>query len=363
MLGRDGLCSALGSALALVTAAAIMGCGGGTDTSATGGAGGATTTTTTTTTDSTTSDTTSSSSTTTTPMCMGEGPVLAVKRLYLGEGVNGQWKKFGFDIDEKVSTASSTDVCQPAAGAKTGVPYPDGDNGIDNSFGKNLLPLILSLYPNWPQDINAAIDLGLTTVLFKLECLPPTGDSPQFTTKLFGATPLGYPPNWDGADIWPVAPELLADPTDASSSTIIFNSSSVTSDVYDAGANATFVLTVPVSTINETRSIKLTLRSAKLQMTLSPDRSSATMGMIGGVLDTEELKAEVKKIGDLLGICSSPLFQGLLTEIDKASDIMNDGTQDPTKTCNGITMGMGFEMGPAQYGDVGPVTPVGTTCP
>ena len=36
----------------------------------------------------------------------------------------------------------------PNSGASTSVPYPDGNDGIDNSFGKNLLPILLSLYPN-----------------------------------------------------------------------------------------------------------------------------------------------------------------------------------------------------------------------
>lgn len=360
MLGSDRVYLALG----LVTTLAL-GCGGGVDTTGTGGnggSGGATTSASTSST-STSSSSSSASSSSGAPVCMGEGPVLAVTKLLLGEGVNGQWKKFGYNIDGLVSSGASTDVCQTTPGGKAGVAYPDGDNGIDNSFGKNLLPQILSLYPTWTNDINAAIQDGSTTVMFKLECLLPTGDAPVMTTKLYGGTPLGKPPKFDGTDKWPVAPELLSDATDPESSTIVFSNSSVLGSTYDAGPNATFVLTVPVSTATETRSIKLTLYAAHLTMTLSDDRKSATAGMIGGVLNTEELVTEVKKIGDLLGICSSPLFAALVSQIRQASDIMSDGTQDPSKTCDGISMGLGFEMKEAQLGVVGPKTPVGTTCP
>jgi hypothetical protein len=98
-------------------------------------------------------------------------------------------------------------------------------------------------------------------------------------------------------------------------------------------------------------------------MTLSADRKSATLGTIGGVLNTEEFVAELKKVGALLDLCNSSLFDSLITQVRQASDIMSDGTQDPTKTCDGISMGLNFEMGQAQLGDVGPVMPMGAACP
>lgn len=297
------------------------------------------------------------------PTCMGEGTVLAATELFFGEGNSGEWKAFGFNVDGLISTASSKDVCMPNSGAATSTPYPDGDEGIDNSFGKNLLPLILSLYPTWVTDINNGIQKGFFTSMLKLYCLPPEGDVPVLTTKLFGGTPLGTPPLFDGTDKWPVAPELLSNAMDPESSTVIFSKASVTGNAYDSGDKDTFILTVPLKTMTETTSIKLTLYSAEIRMTLSDDRKSATSGMIGGVLDTEEFVAEVKKVGALLGLCESPVFANLLTQVRQASDILTDGTQDPTKTCNGISMGMAFEMKEIQLGEVGPVTPVGMACP
>ena len=62
------------------------------------------------------------------------GTVLAANKLYLGEDNNGEWKKFGFNIDGKVSTGASVDVCKPNAGGVPGTAYPDGDNGIDKHY-------------------------------------------------------------------------------------------------------------------------------------------------------------------------------------------------------------------------------------
>src|SRR5262245_50566063 len=124
-------------ALALVTAAAL-GCGGGGDTAGTGGASSSSSAT------SRSSTPTNSRSASGLPNCMpGMGTVLAASALRVGEGMNGEWKKFGFNIDGKVSTGTSMDVCKPNAGGNGNTAYPDGDNGIDNSFGKNVLPTIL----------------------------------------------------------------------------------------------------------------------------------------------------------------------------------------------------------------------------
>ncbi len=355
MLGSDRVCLAL----ALVTTVAL-GCGGGGDTVGIGGSGGQGTSTSSSSAASS-GDAASSSSGGLT--CMGEGPVFAGTKLSFGDGNSGQWKKVGFNLDGLVSTALSQDVCKPNAGAFGITPYPDGDEGIDNSFGKNLLPQIIGLYPTWVTDINNGIQDGIFNLLLKMECLPPMGDVPEFTTKLFGGTKLGTMPKFDGTDKWPVSPELLSNPMDPESSTILFKKSSVMGTAFDSGKNDTFILTVPVSTPTKTTSIKLTLYAAHMTMTLGADRKSATSGRIGGVLNTEEFVAEMKKVGSLLGLCGGAVFTGLLTQVRQASDIMADGSQDPNKTCDGISMGLGFEMTEVQLGDVGPAAPVGMACP
>jgi hypothetical protein len=359
-------------ALALVTTAAVVaaaasGCGGGDTVSTTstssgtggsGGGGGGTSTST-----ASSSSDASSSSTGGLTCTAGEGVVLAVRKLTFGEGTNGQWKKVGVNLDGLDSTAASSDTCKLNDGAFSVTPYPDGENGIDNSFGKNLLPQMIALYPTLVADTNNGITNGVFTAMLKLDCVTPTGDIPSFTTKLFGGTALGSKPKFDGTDKWPVAPELLSDPMDPQSSNIIFPSSSIVGDAYEGGKNETFILTVPLNTATTSSSIKLTVYAAHTTMTLSADRKSAIGGKIGGVLNTEEFVAEIKKVGALLALCDNPIFPGLLTTIRQASDIMADGTQDTTKVCDGISIGLGFEMKEVLIGDVGKATPIGASCP
>jgi hypothetical protein len=285
---------------------------------------------------------------------------LAIKQLSWGEGNSGQWKSFGFDLDGKASTASSTDLCQPNSGASPSIPYPDGDQGIDNSFGKNILPMLLAIDSTWVGDIQTALDSGAFTTLLNA-CLTPQGDAQSLDAKLFDGTPLGAAPRWDGTDSWPVKPELLTDPSDPSSSRFIFSGGSITGSIYDAGSG-TFVMSLPMHVSGMTGELRLTIHSARVTMTLSPDRKSAVGGRLGGVLDTEELVAEVTKVGALVGLCGSATLNSLVTQVRQASDIMNDGTQNPMATCNGISIGVGFQMQQAQLGAVGPSVS-GPTCP
>lgn len=350
-------------ALGLATAVgATQACGGSDNTTmGAGGHGGGTSSSSTssTSTSSSSSSTTSSSSGMTCPPKMGT--TLAVTTLSFGDGNNGEWKKLGFDIDGQTWDPTSTTSCQPNSNADPATAFPDGDNGIDNSFGNNLLPTVLMIDPTLVSDTNTGLQQGTFTVLLKMYCLPDTGDTSGMTTKLFAGTELGATPKFDGTDMWPVEPNLLSDPKDPESSTIVFEQSSVTGTTYDTGKNQTFVLTIPLKVGSTSASMKLTLYSARATMTLSADRKSATNGVLGGVLNTEEFVAEINNLMNLLGYCS--FLSAIETKIRQASDIMADGTQDPTKTCNGISVGLGFEMKEVQIGDVGPAATTGTPCP
>lgn len=363
MLKHDRLCLAFALATTVVVGSIAAGCGSdgdatktSTSSSGAGGEGGGSTA-------SSSSSSGAGGEAGAVACPTNEGIVMTVKELYFGEGNSGEWKSFGYDLDGKESTGTSNDVCMLQAMGQKSETYPDGDNGIDNSFGKNLLPTILQLYPSWVTDINNGIKNGRFTSLVKLQCVPDTGDVPQFTTKLLSGTTLGMPPKFDGSDVWPIEPGLLMDPVDPESASVLFTTSSIKGTTYDAGSNVQFIISVPVRTATSSTSIKLTLYSARIKMELNADRKSgATSGMIGGVLNTEEFIAEIQKVGFLMGLCGNPLFDGIVTKIRQSSDILIDGTQDPAKTCDGISMGLGFDMSGAQIGDVGPANPQGMAC-
>jgi hypothetical protein len=293
----------------------------------------------------------------------GPGQVYAVSKLFLGETnrdgtqnkANG-WKQYGYNLDGRISTTASTDVCKPNAGAAPSVPYPDGDQGIDNSFGKNILPTILGLEPAPSTSITDSINEGSFTVMLSLEGLGPDPDYNPMTTQLYGGADLGAPPAWDGNDMWPVIPELLAgDMTDITRSQVVFPESYLVGNTWVSGSKGTVTLNLAI----QGYSLSLTIAAALISMDLNESHAEATNGTIAGVLETEVLITELQKVvgGFQPSLCEGPTIEGILNQIRQASDIMKDGTQNPNATCDGISIGIGFEALPVQLGAIAPPAP------
>jgi hypothetical protein len=108
--------------------------------------------------------------------------------------------------------------------------------------------------------------------------------------------------------------------------------------------------------------LPLTIQKAVVTMQISGVGSTATgqNGVIAGILDTEELILEFKKIagGFDPSLCSSNTFESIAMQIRQASDIMKDGSNgDPSKTCDAISIGLGFSAQAVVLGGVAPPNP------
>jgi len=290
-----------------------------------------------------------------------EGVVFALTSVRFGTETPGGWKKVGMNIDGLVSDGNSTDVCQPWPGGVPSVVHPDGDGGIDNAFGKSLLPLINTVSPNFDARVNQYLVEGKFNTMVKMYCLHPEGNQ-DLLSKVFGGTDLGSLPLYDGNDVWPVAPEILSDPQDPESSTLVFENSTIVDNMFDSGPDEEFILSIPAEIEGNLGQLKLSLHAARVTMNLAEDRKSAT-GVLAGVLNTEEVIEQAKRIAYLADMCSDASYEPSLTSIRRMSDIMTDGTQDPNETCDGISFGLEFEMAIVSLGDVGPEGPVGPSCP
>jgi hypothetical protein len=83
---------------------------------------------------------------------------------------------------------------------------------------------------------------------------------------------------------------------------------------------------------------------ARITMRLDPTHQTATAGIISGLIPTADLQRNLTTLAASIStsLCNDPVVQSLLDSVGQASDIMQDGTQDPTKTCDGISIGLGF---------------------
>jgi hypothetical protein len=288
------------------------------------------------------------------------GPVLALDQIYLGDtNFAGQasataWQDFGMDVDGLTTAADFSAHCLPNNGANPATAFPDASGGIDNAFGKAVLPILLGLNPDLPDQANMAIDSGSFTLVAFFEGLQGADQSP-LTTYLWGGAPLLAPPLWNGSDCWQAISDDVTDPNDVLSAKLQFNTSSVTADLWESGSTITLV--VPINILGY--SAPLTIYHARMEAQLAPSHLGAALGQIGGVVDTEEFAEVVRDVAGFIDptLCVGTIIDSLMTQIRQASDIMNDGTQDPMATCDGISVGLGFTMLSTGIDGVAPQAP------
>lgn len=305
----------------------------------------------------------------------GAGVTLAIRKLYLGDTDRNDkpspsaWKDFGYDLDNKISTATSKDLCKPAAGAKGQDVYPDGTEGIDNSFGANIMSLITTLAPDASTQINDSLEEGSFTIILKMEGMGSGDNYNPLVTKLYGGAQLvdangvEVAPKWDGTDEWPVFPELLNN-GNIENPKVQFPKSYVVKDektgarTWVSGTSGDIQLNLSIQGF----SLGLTIGQAVISAEIPSDNKSATNGTIAGIINTEQLISELAKVAGSFSadLCPpSATFESLAQQIRQASDILSNGSQDPTKECDGISIGLGFEMSAVQLGGIAPAASPG----
>jgi hypothetical protein len=273
----------------------------------------------------------------------------ALKTLFLGDtDTNGvassnAWKAFGYNIDGKVTTTASTDVCTLQQGAPKST-QTDGMSGIDNSFGENILPILITTAgSDAASKINAAIVQGHFTVMIDVTGLD--GTPMQTASGLkgfllgganFAALNDGGAPTFTTADNWPVLPSTVTDTTNARSAKIQFPNAYVVNGTFVNGTPGEVDLSLSIGGVFITLTIK--------QATITMNQSVTNSGIIAGVLNTEDLITQLQMVAGRIStsLCSGQAFQSIAAQIRQASDIMSDGTNNAGTTCDGISIGLGF---------------------
>lgn len=278
-------------------------------------------------------------------------------------GMNNDWKKLGYNIDGKVSTGGSTDVCAPAANSLSS-PHQDGDNGIDNAFGALVLPSLQNIQPDIQDLANNALTSGSFTIMIQTTGLPSA--APAALTGLSGQLfaggkysddgdgGLGAPPAFDTTTDWPVLPAILENPSNiASGSKIKFANAYVADGTFVSGDRLTVTLNLNFSGIQLALSVKNAIITAK------PAGSDMNDGIISGYLVTSEIEKALRDVGGRLSLnfCGDAV-DTFIENLRTSSDLLADGTTDGARPCDAISIGLGFNAkeiaNPTQIADAPP---------
>lgn len=293
----------------------------------------------------------------------GDGAVFAINRLFLGDtDRNGQnsltaWKQFGYNIDHLISDATSDNLCAPVGEGTPASVYPDGNQGIDNSFGRNILPIITSLASNASEEVNDALAEGAFSIIIRVDDLGSGANYVDLPAFLYAGAAMEDVPLWNGTDVWDVMPELLDNPSDINSSKVQFPDSFTTSDTWVSGSQGTISISLSLMGY----SFALSINKAVITMDLDAARAGATNGTIAGLVNTSDLVAEIQEVaaGFSEEFCDpeSNVLETASRQIEAASDIMSDGSQSPGAPCDAISIGIGFEASKVILGEVAPAAP------
>ena len=296
---------------------------------------------------------------------------LAVRKLFVGEtdfagnASLDAWKSFGYNLDGIISTKNGSNHCKPAKGANPANVKTDGDNGTDNSFGLNILKVIQQFEKNPSDAISQSLEDGDFTIILLMDKIDSEANQTNINTALHaGSEAVTKPPNWDGADVWKVAPELL-NGGDIGAPKVSFPMSYVAGNTWVSGSPGTLDLSVSIQGFDLKLTITQAVITADLALGASP--KNASKGIISGVIETAVLIDELKKVagGFDKNLCEGQAFDSIAQLLRQASDIMKDGSNgDPAVECDAISIGLGFEAveiaAPTEVAD--PATPEPDPC-
>lgn len=281
------------------------------------------------------------------PTTSTEERVFALDALHLGEADRSgnknpnAWKSYGYNLDgltTNVSDKNSPDlgkVCKRASGAPATV-HQDGDEGIDNAFGKEILKLLDPFTPTPSKTVTDTIKAGDFTIMLKVVGL--TDEPDQTNTGLSGTLLVGTKFTEDGsatptfttADDWPYLPEPQ----------VPIAGAYINKGMFVNGKNAVVKLSIAI----EGKSLDLAINKAAITFKHNAASKSLEDGTIAGILKTQELLDALSSVAGNFSpdLCSGSTIEGIKDSIRQASDIMADGSQDPSKDCDGISIGIGF---------------------
>jgi hypothetical protein len=256
--------------------------------------------------------------------------------------------RVGLDLDGVITRNHSKLHCQmtPDDASASQV---DGADGIDNSFGGNVVSLIGNLEPEFVSQMNADVMTGKFTQLLSVSGIGPNADYNVLDASLVSAASRSEPPTWHN-DVWPRL--ALNEPPSTFSNTYLTRNTLV--------ATGSTGITTLVITIHGVP-VHVRLQNVSVVADLSADHLTIERGIIAGIASVDDLIAEFLHRYAFFApvLCGgNPLLDLAVKHLHGSADIMLDGTQDPTRACDGVSFGMFFHAVTAQEGATGSESPL-----
>ena len=286
------------------------------------------------------------------------------------------WENIGYNLDGIISTKDGSNHCKPLRGANPEFVKTDGANGIDNSFGSNLMPIITSVAPDASPSLNASLQVGDFSVIVHMENADDSATQSGISAALLGGALHnamgvcangGDAPCFDGTDMWPITRETVKGDTfnGVADANVQFPNAYIVDGMWVSGSKGDLDLSVAIENV----AFVLRIRDAFITMDLSGrgTDAEAVNGVIAGLIITEQLIEDLRAVAGSLdeSLCDGPTFDSIAQQVRAASDIMRDGTNgNSSDKCDAISVGLGFTATGINLGSVAPpIVPPDNPCP
>jgi hypothetical protein len=308
----------------------------------------------------------------------GEDMVFGLRDVVLDQEADGRWARLGYNLDGYCTGAPDFALgCTLPPGG--GRPSQDGEDGIDNVFGKDLFPLVDGVVDGLEEASRARQMEGLGLVVMGLRDWNGLPDDPQVHVTIsqsvdtvaaaagdpppavvfvnHEATLAGEPapgPAWDGNDyVWVREDTFLAGNYD---DPLVFDA-----NAYVAGN--VFVARLPerVEILFQGDGVGVMVRLTGGIATgrITDDRMGIDDVMVTGRWSVLDLLRTAENVGVCVGTIE---YNFLRSRLEALVDVSSDPAADRSTLCNAISLGVGFTGRRLRLGGVVEGPPLGNTC-
>jgi len=283
---------------------------------------------------------------------------------------NADWSTDGYDLDGLCTVDGSAPAECAGPGMREHV--PDGEDGIDNAFARQIVPTLTSAQPSFETDMQARQMEGRFTIILRVEGWNGLNDDPLVEVTIaqgICAAREGEPPcsddmpgvpAWDGQDLFYAAESSYLDGDETMP---------LARDPAAYVANRTLVVRLPAGVqlqlAGAGRILGVGLTDATLTGVLAPGAETLRdVLLVGRWARTAVLAAVDEGLlcgSDPAGHPEDVLARMVLeSALDQALDVMREsrGTMPPV-VCESVSLGIGFTGRAGRWGGlvVGPAVP------
>lgn len=289
----------------------------------------------------------------------------ALRRVALDLVEGGAWRNIGFDLD---GVCTRPDDYETECSPPRGMPSEDGNDGIDNTFGSSLFPVvdarIMGLEPmaraaqetgslpvlrirHWNQEANDPhVEVAVTNAIFTVPA-QPDGTAPLFDVVDFEPVDMmgvRLPfPDWDGEDYAYLRRDTF-EGGDPDVPILVDVDAYIADRVLVARIPSRFEILFPADDVG----VLVRITDGTLTGRITEDLLTLEDVVVGGRWRVDDLLATAESIGVCRG---TDEFDLLSAQLDRLADIRaTPGTGGPGVLCNAVSVAVGFSGTAVQVG-------------